>query len=92
MLSTLLPGVFTLVSIVAGSTQLSSTQPAKKNPYGRLFPAPTIATSVRTEPRTVCGMTVIDVDPKLDAKMRIPGPRQSTDYKTRRVVPSNCRK
>jgi hypothetical protein len=96
MLSTLLPGVFTLISVVAGSAQLPSTQPAKKNPYARLFPAPTIVASVRTEPQTasqtVCGMTVVDVDPKLDGKIRVPARRPSADYKIRRIVPSNCRK
>jgi hypothetical protein len=70
------------------------------DPYGTLFDAPAARTSlqrgqepVRTlasEPRVVCGMTVMPVDPATDPEFARPTPDRSTSFTIRAVEPTVC--
>ena len=84
-------------------TALSIVPPVRKNPYAGLFPVaratarqrPTdpsaAARTPASTPRVVCGMTMWQVDPELDARIRIAAPSHGVESRIQRIEPPSCR-
>jgi len=74
----------------------------RRDPYGRLFEAPVLTptTPVRGlsaplpgtgQPRVVCGMTLIPIDPSVDPKIYVEPRRSDTRFTIRAIPPPVCR-
>ena len=84
----------------------SRPTPPQRDPFSRLFQEPAIPQTplerqaqpdpdpgLKTpadQPRVVCGLRVIPVDPRIDPQMRITVPDTGIDYKIRRIQPPAC--
>ena|SRR5688500_17720838 len=93
--------VFAAIFIVLGCVAqpaLAQQKPAwqrQPTPYSGLFQPQDLKTAARQQqearpsqqPRVVCGMLVIPMDPNIDPKMIVPRPTDGTRY-TIRVIPS----
>ena len=76
----------------------SPTVPGEK-PFGKLFEqaqeraarqALQAVLSQKPEPKIVCGMVVIQADPRIDPKILVPPPADAGTSKIRRIVPPVC--
>lgn len=76
------------------------SNPARSNPYSRLFqdtrPAPPVMTTpasppTQAQPQIKCGMTVIQGDANIDPGIHAPARSDSTRYTIRVVEPTACR-
>jgi hypothetical protein len=52
---------------------------------------PSAASSNAPRPMVACGMTLVPADPKLDARMLVPVPRNNAEPSIRTVTPTVCR-
>jgi hypothetical protein len=94
----LLTGVLILL---LSSVVPSLAQGSRKNPYQKLFQPRDLNDVARaqqrdnarpaTEPRVVCGMKVIPVDPNIDPKIFIQREPDDTRYTMRSIAPSICK-
>ena len=66
-------------------TAIPAATPAQTTPSN----APPAA--VWRQPRVVCGMTLMEVDPALDPKIRIERPPDRTRYAIKIIEPATCR-
>jgi hypothetical protein len=85
---------------VARSFRLDSGKPPSKDPYARLFSlspgqsglgrSNAVEALKTTKPKTVCGLTIWNVEPDLDPRslLRPRGPR--VDYKIGKLAPPVC--
>jgi hypothetical protein len=90
-----------IATLLAGDAAAQQVGPVAK-PFQRLFHAKAIGSQGRassyppgvlrspSSPRVVCGLTVWEVDPNLDRKIRLPQSDQKPDYKIRRLNPPIC--
>jgi hypothetical protein len=83
----------------------SLLQPQPKvrgNPYSRLFEVPDLRTTTpvrrlsaplleTSQPRVVCGMTLIPIDPNVDPKIYVEPRRSDTRYSIRAIPPPVCK-
>jgi hypothetical protein len=81
----------------------SVPRPSTKDPFKKLFrvppavpPTPGVgspgAVKLSTGPaQVVCGLTMWQMDPTIDSKIRAPLGADTTAFKVRRIVPSICR-
>ena len=87
---------------VPGRVRLSFGNPLGKNLLGNVFtrsrpveesvPARQLPPGTKgARPRVVCGLTIWEVDPELDANMRRVTPERGIDFTIRRIIPSVCR-
>lgn len=85
-----------------GPVRLSFGSPVGKNPYGYVFmpdrpgwervPARPLQPGTNGKrPRVVCGLTIWEVDPELDANMPRVTPEAGIDFTIRRIIPPICR-
>jgi hypothetical protein len=74
--------------------------PKGKNPFAGIFksrrgmalPSGELKGGDAAQPRIVCGMVVVPVDPSTDPKIVVqPKPGAQMDYKMPRIVPQVCR-
>ena len=94
----LLSGVLLLL---LGNVVPAFAQASRANPYQTLFQTRDLKDVARmqqrndapspSEPRIVCGMTIIPADPKIDPKMVIERPRDDVRYTMRSIEPSVCK-
>jgi len=70
------------------------TNPQTKDPYARLFSpgrsAARQAMTAQPKPRTVCGLTVWNVEPDLDSRSLIRPREPRVDYKIGKLAPPVC--
>ena len=92
-------------ALLAGGLLLSDGVPAfaqasRANPYKNLFQSPDLKQVARAQasspppsaqPRVVCGMSVIPMDPNIDPKIFVPRPADPTRYPMRVVPPTVCK-
>jgi hypothetical protein len=65
------------------------TLPApRQNPHGD--PVVMAAPELKPAPKIVCGMVVMQADPKVDPKFVIRAPEDTSAYKIRRIPPPAC--
>jgi len=68
--------------------------PLQRNPTSRLLPlfqaSPVVPPESSTKPFVVCGMTLVPVDPNLDAAIRHTVPRGGVRWTIRAVPPPAC--
>lgn len=87
---------------LSGPVRLSFGSPVGKNPFGIVFmpgrPGRESAPARPLQPgtngkksRVVCGLTIWEVDPELDANMPRVAPEPGIDFTIRRIIPSICR-
>jgi hypothetical protein len=48
------------------------------------------APSPAAQPKVVCGMTIVPVDPSIDARMIVPRASGGVDYTLRKIEPPIC--
>jgi hypothetical protein len=83
-------------SLSAGSAtaRFGVLRPTQPNPYRKLFaPQPAVKlSSAVTAPksRIVCGMTIVEGDPKIDPKFVMPPKSDGVDHKIRAIAPPTC--
>jgi len=64
----------------------------RRNPYGKLFEVPDLRpTTPSREPKVVCGMTMIPIDPNIDPKIRVAPQKSDTRYSIRAIPPPVCK-
>lgn len=83
------------------SAMPSFAQASRANPYQNLFKPPDLKAAARAEqrdnaarakePRVVCGMLVIPMDPNIDPKIFVERPADPTRYTMRVVPPPVCK-
>ena len=90
-----------MLIVLLSSVVPASAQGSRANPYQNLFKPPDLKAAARaeqrdnarraTEPRVVCGMTVIPADPNIDPKIFVERPPDPTRYTMRIVPPPVCK-
>lgn len=88
-----------------GEPAASLLQPQNKvrrNPYSRLFETPDLRTATpvqrlsaprpeTSQPRVVCGMTLIPIDPNVDPRIYVEPGRSDIRYSIRAIPPPVCK-
>ena len=87
---------------LSGPVRLSFGSPVGKNPFGIVFmpgrpgresaPARPLQPGTNgKKPRVVCGLTIWEVDPQLDANTLRVAPEPGINFTIRRIIPPICR-